>query len=184
MVVVTSIVLVDNVRFGGAVRLESFAYDVALSIRQAQLYGISVARFGASFSSGFGVHFDIMSPTEYVMFADVVTPADWRYNNGGNPDEKVQSSAMSGGFFIKKICATSSTGETCSDQNGGPQTLDIFFIRPDPDAHISRGGGDSCISNASACQSAARIQLQSPRGNKMDVTIDASGQISVGRLLN
>src|SRR5262249_48785596 len=71
IVVITSLVLIDNNKFGGDVKLENFAYDVALSIRQTQVYGIAVERFGNNnFSTGYGMRFSLASPTTYILFAD------------------------------------------------------------------------------------------------------------------
>ncbi len=183
IVIVSLIVFANNARFGGVIKLENFAYDVALSIRQAQLYGISVARFGTNFSAGYGLRLDLANPTTYLMFADVIT-ANGLYDGcpapGTSNCELVQTSSMSGGYLINDICVTPSSGvEVCKP--AAPTVLDVFFVRPEPDALISAGGA-SCILSGSNCQIAARIQLKSPRGETMYVAVEASGQISVERV--
>ena len=55
--------------------MRNLTYDVALSIRQAQTYGISVRKFTPSggsgqFAQGYGVSFQLPSPTTYLIFAD------------------------------------------------------------------------------------------------------------------
>src|SRR3989344_5480115 len=71
-VVITSLILANNTRFGGAVLLENLAYDIALSVRRAQVYGIAVRRFGEDdFSAGYGVNFTIGTPAVYILFADI-----------------------------------------------------------------------------------------------------------------
>src|SRR3989338_11714059 len=59
MAIVTGVMLANNGRFGGQVLLQNLAYDIALTLRHAQVYGISVLRFEAtaSYAPGFEVHF-------------------------------------------------------------------------------------------------------------------------------
>src|SRR3989344_3825107 len=65
--IVSTLVLANNTRFGGAVLLENLAYEIGLSVRKAQVYGIAVRRFGETdFSAGYGIHFNSAMPTTYV----------------------------------------------------------------------------------------------------------------------
>lgn len=184
IVVITAIVLADNNRFGGRVLLQNFAYDVALSVRQAQVYGISVQRFGTeTFSAGFGVHFSTESESNrrsFVLFADGLIPPNGTYGlyDCPNPStsncEYISASTMSNGYRILDLCGTSLLGvETC-----GLEQLDVLFKRPEPDAWISTEG-TSCIVQHSSCQQSARIVLESPRGDTANVILEANGQISV-----
>ncbi len=177
IVVVTSVVLASHSRFGGVVRLENLAYDVALSIRQAQVYGISVARYQTTFSAGYGVHFDTSSLKTYVMFADVYPTAT---NQNGLYDhdkgELVAATDITGEYRIQKICATVNGIERCNVSK-----LDILFVRPEPDAWISIDGV-SCVLQRANCQAVAQIIFISPRGDTRSVVVDRSGQISVSRV--
>ena len=176
VVIISTVVLADNNRFGGVVQLEDLAYNIALSIRQAQVYGISVARFQSGiFSAGYGVHLD-SSPgnaTSYVLFADVYpTPPDGMFEPSDG--ELVSMTAISGGYQIEKLCAPAGSDEaTCT----AVSSLDILFKRPDPDAWISVSGFSCLLGNT--CASNARIVLLSPRGDTMSVLVYANGQISV-----
>ncbi len=176
IVVVTSVVLASHSRFGGVVQLDNLAYDVALSIRQAQVYGISVQRFGAStFSAGYGVHFNSSSPTTYAIFADV----DSNGIMASGQSELVKTTAITGGYRIQSICATAASNgsEIC---NPYISKIDILFIRPEPNAWI-RISDTSGVLQGGSYQGAARIRFSSPRGDVRDVVVDASGQISVRR---
>lgn len=180
IVVVSGVILANNSRFGGVVVLENLAYDMGLSIRQAQVYGISVARFGAGdYSAGYGIHFDLSSPNTYILFGDAVTQ-DGLYDcptPGGSSCELVQASTLNQNYRIADLCITPSSGvETC----GVTSRADVLFKRPEPDAWIS-AGGNSCILNNATCQSRVRIVIQSPRGDTMNIVVDANGQISVRR---
>jgi len=172
LVVVTGAILTSNSRFGGAVLLQNLAYDIGLGIRQAQIYGISVHRYGASdFSSGYGMHFDVSaSPTTYVLFADV--DKNGVYDQG----ELVESTDIGRGYKIKSLCATKNYNENCNFY-----TLDILFKRPEPDAYLTarNGNGQSCIQNGNQCQERASIIVESPREDSMRVVVEATGQIAV-----
>jgi len=165
-VVISGVVLSSNMRFGGAITLRNLAYDVALSIREAQIYGISVRRFGISdFTSGYGIHFRKSSPTSYILFADAIVQ-NGLYDGSG---ELVESISISRGFEVSDICVVVGIEptETC-----GISKLDVLFQRPEPDAQIRYEDGASLNQRA-------RIILSSPRGDTASVLIEATGQISV-----
>ena len=167
LVVITSLILANNTRFGGAVLLENLAYDIALSVRRAQVYGIAVQRFGTDdFSAGYGVNFTLATPAVYILFAD---KENGIYDTGNS--ELVESVSIQGGYKIVDLCATSPSrpSETC-----GLSSLDILFKRPEPDAFIRAGGN---------LQEKARIILESPRGNRTSIIVEASGQIAVEKIL-
>jgi len=178
IVIITGVILADNNRFGGVVQLQNLAYDVALSIREAQVYGISVAGLGASgnpFGSGYGMHFDVSTPQQYELFTDTAGSGIYA------PSESIPPSpyAIESGYKIEALCVTPSGGaENCSAGK-----LDVVFKRPEPDAWISasvNGSETSCINNNAACESCARIVLMSPRGDLISVVVGSNGQISVG----
>lgn len=167
IVVITAVVLANNTKFGGRVLLENFVYDIALSIRQAQVYGISVVRFGSSnFTAAYGMHFDLASNASYSLFADAVTPNNV-YENG----ELVQTTTLTRNFIISGLCVTPSSGpESCTPTI---TKLDVAYKRPEPDASIHANG------NSATAYSSARIIVKSPRGDTMNVVVYSNGQISV-----
>lgn len=169
--IVSGLVLVNNNRFGGVAILQNLAYDMALSVRKAQIYGISVARFGTVFAPAYGMHFQSSSPTGYVLFADVLTPRNGVYDcpaPGTGNCELMQATSIITGYKINTLCATPSGGsETC-----GLSTLDITFQRPEPDAYIR-------ATELPGLNESARIVLQSPQGITKSVTVEVNGQISV-----
>ncbi|MDO8575798.1 MAG: prepilin-type N-terminal cleavage/methylation domain-containing protein [bacterium] len=180
IVVVTSVVLVNNNRFGGVVQLENLAYDVALSVRQAQVFGVSVQRYGsgasADFTSGYGMHFNIKDPVHYEFFADV--DKDGFFDS----DENVAPSpyTIRSGFRIAGLCSPQGQdAATCMNATSVTQ-VDIAFKRPEADAWIS-AGGVGCEYGEGTCAASARIVLLSPRGDVMSVLVGANGQISVQR---
>ena len=186
IIVVSGVVLANQNKFGGQVLLQNFAYDVALSIRQAQVYGLAVARAGsggtAAFGTSYGIHFDINTPKVYYLFADLnkngiydSTPVD----EGG--EGYGQTMNIRRGFVISDLCISSSGGAAvCSNKK-----TDVVFQRPEPDAKISWTDGESglhsCFSSNPQCADSATITLRSPRGDTMSVVVDYNGQISVSK---
>ncbi len=171
MTLLTGVILSNNAKFGGVITLRNLAYDIALTFREAQTYGISVRKFGSgsgSFGAGYGVHARIASPTSYILFADV--DGDGHY--GGCLTEVgcelSESLTIQRGFFIKDICATPVGGsEAC-----GQTKLDVVFKRPEPDAEIR-------INDGAALYERAHLLVSSPRGDEARVLIEATGQISI-----
>lgn len=183
VVVISAVILVDNNKFGGEVILENLAYDVALSLRQTQVYGIAVERFGQNtFSAGYGMRFSVSSPTTYVLFAD--TENTGIYDSKASPSEVVQTTNVQQGYAVSSLCTISAVnGGACNQVS----EIDIMFKRPEPNAFISAGGNgsggsytvSSCTQNLITCQYEAQITLLSPRGSTSTVVVDATGQISV-----
>lgn len=174
VVIISGVVLANNTRFGGSVLLQNFAYDMALSIREAQVYGIAVRRAASgTFGSGFGVHFEMSSPTTYVLFADTnpSPTGDEIYNVGQG--ELVETNTILRGYKIQGLC-TKETAAGVWDCTAN--ALDILFRRPEPDAYIHTNG-------AGALHSYSRIVLVSPQGDQISVLVEANGQITVTRLL-
>jgi len=175
LIVVSSIVLANNNRFGGKILLENLAYDIALSIRQAQSYGISVQRsVTGTYSSGYGMHFDTNDDTHYVLFVDL--NRNGLFDTGIDRHIPPSPYAIGRGFKIDAICVP-------ADGACNVRQATILFRRPEPDAAISTATGNqsmaSCLQQASACRESVRIRLISPRNDLASVVIEATGQISV-----
>jgi len=170
VIVVSGVILVDSGRLGGQFILNNFAYDLALTLREAQQYGISVQNYQGNFNVAYGVYFLASSPTTYILFADV--------NQNGIYDtgELVQSYTITRGFRISALCSTDSASSGIEDCT--LSRLDILFKRPEPDAHIS-ANGVSCRLQPSACKWTSRVIMQAPRGNIKSIVIPANGQMSV-----
>lgn len=171
---ITLIALANHSRFNSSVLLGSLAYDIALSVREAQVYGLSVQSFNAGFQVGYGIHFS--SATSYFLFADRSDAAgnatpDNHYEAG--LDSIIRTYSVGQGHTIQSFCGMNSLGASeCS--NGAPNPidhLDIVFFRPNPDANIS--------SNNPGFYSSGRIIVASPSGETRTITVQSTGQISV-----
>ncbi|MDO8552391.1 MAG: prepilin-type N-terminal cleavage/methylation domain-containing protein [bacterium] len=186
--VVTGVVLTSNSKYGGSVLLQNLAYDIALSIRQAQVYGISVRGFGETntFTSGYGMHFAISENdnTHYELFAD--KNGDGLFSDAS---ENVDPSPyiIGRGYYIYKLCfpageeVAANSYDCISDPNKLTNQIDILFRRPEPDACISKGGDSAFNANGNCTggQASTRVILASPRGDLLSVVVEATGQIAV-----
>lgn len=169
LVVISGIILANYSKFGGKVLLRNLAYDVALSIREAQVYGISARSFlGAQFAVGHGVYISLSEGRDFFyLFTD--TNTDGFYTAGGS--EWVQTYSIGRGFLIDRICIPQGVSENCAIDKAN-----ILFKRPEPDAIISvdDGGGFDPATRV-------RIVVMSPQNDKLSVLVETTGQISVER---
>lgn len=166
LTVISSILLANHTRFNSTVLLTSLAYDVALSVREAQVYGVSVRQFSDDFQVGYGVHFS--TSNSYAFFAD--TNANQIYDDG--VDSIIRSYSLSRGHAIQSFCGVTSVGvERCSDSETPITFLDVVFFRPDPDAIMK--------SNEAGTYSRAIITVSAPTGDTRTIEVASTGQISV-----
>lgn len=164
--VISTVILANHSRFNSSVLLGSLAYDVALSVREAQVFGLSVRQFSSSFQVGYGLRFS--GNNSYIFFVD--TNGNKKYDDG--VDSIVRSYALSRGHTILRFCGiTAAALEECSDSATPITNLDIVFFRPDPDAIIS--------SNEPGVYSSGKVVITSPGGDTRTVNIASTGQISV-----
>ncbi len=165
--IISAVVLSNNSEFNNTVLLTNTAYDIGLSIRQAQSYGVSTRVQDNSFTSGYGVLFD--GASSYKLFADL--DADRVYD--GEPTDKILSTnTLGNGYTIQQYCGVSSAGvSTCyTAPTFSSRTLIITFLRPDTDAVIKDSLGN--------IYSTAKITIT--RNGKIRVIyVTATGQISV-----
>ena len=169
LVVISSIALTSYSRFGGQILLRNLAYDVALSIRQAQVYGISARSFlGADFAAGHGVYFNMLEGDDFFF---LYTDVDDNNFFTSAATEWVETFAIGRGYTVQALCVPSGAEENCN-----VTTLDIIFQRPEPDAIIraSVGSGFSSYDRA-------RVVVESPQGQLLSVLVETTGQISVQR---
>lgn len=184
--IISSILLANNNLFKGNTVLQNAGYDVALTVRQAQVYGISVMqRNGTSFGTpfGYGIHF-VAGSSRYNLFADIVTQ-NGKYDAG--EDVKPSPYQLSGGYTISAICVPAGSSIASCTRLSSGATIDIFFMRPEPDAYISEStdtitfDSTGAIINTASPQSSARIIITSPSGQSTSVIINQNGAVSVSR---
>ncbi len=89
IIVITAIVLTGSSSFNRSIILTDTAYTVALSLREAQSFGLSSRTFNnrqtnvTYANTGYGVHFDRATPGSYLFFADVNPGTGLYFDNSG-----------------------------------------------------------------------------------------------------
>jgi prepilin-type N-terminal cleavage/methylation domain-containing protein len=174
--VITSIVLVRFNVFDGTVLIKSLAYEVGATIREAQIYSVSVVNVGVDSDAGFrypyGLSFTAGSTGyEFFRYNDTDPAAIPQYE----PSDvfPVRTLALANSMEVAAVCITNSGSDNCNISR-----LDISFRRPEFSAIFYAPP----IGNASTI-SAAKVYLRSTRspGNVWIVETKLLGQISVYR---
>ena len=185
MVVIMSIVFTSQGSFNKTFILTNTAYDIALSLRNAETYGLGSRAVGSTVNAGYGLHFEDTVPGSFLFFADTspapscttpdCRPGDNVYTAGA--DSLVQTYTLGNGITIGDFCAYNGTWTCTYAHNGysaGVSILDIVFARPNPDPLISVNG----LYSASFPVTAACLTLVSPQGASRYVSVSSSGQIT------
>jgi len=176
MTVITSVVLFNQNLFNSNIILENLAYEIALTVRQAQFFGINVRQTdlgGGSFEAGYGAFFDINNPTSFIFFADIDND-----NKFDNPAEIVETYNMTQNNYIKYLCAD----DRCDNPSlSDVETLSIVFHRPDPNAVIKTDSVSLCGSGVNDTCEISGVYIGSPRDDVSNKVINVSsvGQISI-----
>ena len=153
--VLSSVIIARYNTFDSAILLRNLAYDVALSIREAQALGVSVRGEGGTFTYAYGVHFDIGN--SYILFRDI--DDDGVFDSG----EEVSVEVIREGGSVSDLCGNS----TC-----GKSEMDVTFKRPNPDAQI-------VTTPATGGLTSATVEVMSRQGSTRTVQVWPTGQISV-----
>jgi prepilin-type N-terminal cleavage/methylation domain-containing protein len=164
-IIMTTLVIQQS-KWNDSLIVSTQAYEMALMIRQAQIYSLGVredtAGSGDKFNIGYGVYFD-NDATRYIYFAD--RDGDKKYGSG----EEVETKIFTRGVTIKDICGNTKC------MGGSFQQANIVFLRPDPKANI-------LLCNAGGVKQddpPVTIRLQSPGGKFASVKVEANGQVSI-----
>jgi prepilin-type N-terminal cleavage/methylation domain-containing protein len=189
VVLITATMLVRQSRFDSSTLLRSLSYSIALSVRQAQVYGTSIIgattaqgncagtyQNGACFAPAYGVYFN--GTASYSIFADNNGNGvcdDSVACGGGGADTIVQTFKVGAGFQISKFCGILQSGSRHCSTDGSPISwLTVYFKRPNPDAFFADSAGDTL--------SGAYVQVTSINdpANTHSITVSQTGEIAVG----
>ena len=187
-VALTGIMISSQSKFDGTILLNNLAYDIALSIREAQTYGVNVKEFSAGLTSkfsGYGIRFDpAVDNKHYILFSDVNDNNYFDIPNSnpicpkGDP-ECVKKYTLTRGSFIQSVCVglSESTCDTQYDVNLD-KSISIIFRRPNPDAIITIGAGGEMSCSGHRCQ-IAKIIISSANNATTSIVVTALGDIYV-----
>jgi prepilin-type N-terminal cleavage/methylation domain-containing protein len=181
--VVSSIVLVKYSSFDSTVLLKGLAYEIALSLREAQVRSVSVS--GVEGTSGdkvfdypFGVTFSLVTTQDQkkytsFRFNDAALTSYPKY--GIAESEDIQVFTIDRTMYISQLCITRVT-EDCDIQQ-----LDVSFRRPKFVGlfhAVSTGGASEYDTDITS----AKIKVTGAGAvNTFVVTITSLGQISVSK---
>jgi prepilin-type N-terminal cleavage/methylation domain-containing protein len=165
--------------FNQTTLLANLAYDVALTIHQAQSYGVSVKTStdaADQFGSAYGVNFQTASPSTFTFYSDgsagSANAPNGVYTANLQGDALISVYNMKKGAHISALCAGSGPGS--ANCPSGLNQLDISFKRPDPQAVIKANGAPGPSYNY------AQITIQSgDNTNSLNVVVWQNGQITV-----
>lgn len=183
--ILTGVVLFSQTKFNGTVLLTNLAYDAALTIRQAQTYGVNIKEFDTGSTNIFvpyGVSFNLNNPNSFTLFADVdyTSSGPDKYFHPFNGDYTlcetdkgcVTKYSIKKGNFVKEVFYSDENGEKQLSSQAEKQ-IDIGFVRPNPDAEIIVG------KDANFKMKSAKIILGSPDGSTREIVVNSTGLISV-----
>lgn len=186
--IMTAIVVFNYGDFSSNIVMTNLAYETALSVRQAQVYGVSVKGQDITdpnaFNRVYGVHVNYPDhPREVVTFIDRGDSGgsgagnnryDGDYSCDTTDTECLEKIRYDNRVFIKDICVSDGTVSATEDcaSSGAFDSANIVFRRPDPDAVIT-------VDNDPTQYGLVRVELQSATGMRRDVVVRVTGQISV-----
>lgn len=181
---VSAILLSNYPSFSHKISVQNLAHQIGISIRQAQVFGLSVreAAAGTAIFPGFGVYFSMADPSSFVIYTD--RDNDRHYDYAGvdcsapSNLECIETVRIASGDNIKDLCVYDSNNvEKCvvGPPQGTVSELNIVFVRPDPDAIIV-----GTYNSIDTVYPRAVIKVEPPQKNfYKSVTVWATGQISV-----
>lgn len=174
LALMSGVVFANYLKFDSTTVLKGVAYDIASSVREAQVFSLSVRESNASFDVPFGVHFISDSDT-FTFFS---------YHNSSkavNAPDPTESDFVP--LYTKELGKTIQVDELCAEI-GGTLTCDIkvlkiAFERPDFDALFYVKKDDDSEPDP-ATISHAQIKVRSVTGtNVWYAEVGALGNISV-----
>lgn len=169
--IVSAIIVVRYGAFNSSVLLKNQAYEIALSLREAQVFTISSRGQGNDFRDEYGVYFENLPAQDFVIFIDLDKD---RIYDGGN--ELIEVVTLDSRFRISDLCLLTS-GDTPDCSAGGITNLSVMFARPDFDAEFVASGNPQPFET----RVQASVELSTTDGGPIirNVLVSSAGQISV-----
>ncbi len=179
--IITAILSVVMWNYGGfndRLALTGSGQELAIAIRQAQTYGLTVKEVGigsGQFNYAYGIYFNpTISPSDYYVFVDSNANKIYDVGSGcgSGSTECVEKFSLRNNVKITSIC----DGLSCPPV-ASAKSLDVTFLRPNPDATINFTDGVGNIVTSSSVR--GKVIMTSPKGMTLTVTIESTGQILV-----
>lgn len=192
--VITAVVIFNYSEFNSKTILSNMAYEVALSVRQAQVYSLGVRGQANldNFNTRYGIHINTgINDKSLIFFVDK--------DDAGEPDnacdagnsascitcsgntECLEKINLTRDVTVARICTSTdvtvppvdATSGFCVDgEDSTHEELTLLFKRPNPDAIVTVG-------TESLTDVSTGIVLKTSYGNQRAVIISPTGQITV-----
>lgn len=183
ILLMTTFIFFQQSKFNSSTLLRSLSYSMALSVRQAQVYGTSVRGLTAggvtTFGSGYGIHFPSAgtTPYQYYLFADTAAGDGQRASNGSEDATPPSPFTLAKGYSVSRLCVRVGSGTP----NCGITSLTVFFRRPNPEACISTNlAPTACGIGVPPAYNSAYIEVTSlGNGDSRAIKVVDSGQIAI-----
>ncbi len=128
--IISGVVLSSQTSFNKTLVLANTAYDIALTVRSVETFGISSSGLSVN-GVGYGLHFDTDSPTSFTLFKDIdpipqnntchpLPPSgagapnakygDCVYNPDSTKGEWVKDYTVQNGIYISRFCSAKASG--------------------------------------------------------------------------
>ncbi len=160
-IIIVSAVLFRFDSFDSVVVLKSIAYEIALTVREAQVFAVSAAGDSAgTFDTPYGVYISDINQQSYIFFED---------SNGNlnfdNSDTIIETYTMNSKYNFVDLCVNASCGLS---------KLSLVFQRPEFDPNIQAVG-------APANKTSATIQvgMTDDPSTTFSVIVGLTGQVTV-----
>ncbi len=152
----TTLLVAKYGTFNQGILLKNLAYDVALTIRNAQSYGLNVrsaptadARYSGEFNLPYGVYFNMSSaidrnhPALNVPYnKEIIFFVDRDGNDFySGVTEDISVSTIKRGSQVYSMCVGADSTDCVGVDNNFKPEVSVLFKRPNPNAIISTGPG-------------------------------------------
>ncbi len=189
--IISGVMLTSQTSFNRTLILANTAYDIALTLRYAETFGVSSRALGGSSTNvGYGLYFSHASPDSFIFFKDssnnpgTCYPAppsgdlnapDAKRGNCvyDNNDVLVNNYKLGNSITVTDFCIYVPTTSSWSCTADGLTALNIIFIRPDPNPWITAVDSGGTKSGTKAC-----LKVEAPGGTARYVSVVKSGAIS------
>lgn len=135
--IVTAIVIIKHASFNNAVLLNNQAYEIALAIREAQMFAVSARGESSDFRERYGAYFNKSNANsqEVIIYIESEDSGNdsKRYNEGD--DSILETLVLDSRFKIDDICAPDGSRDNCNRS-----AVSLSFKRPDFDPILNPTG--------------------------------------------
>lgn len=174
MAIIATISIFNYSKFNSDLSVTNLAYEIALTIREAQVFGgsVKVTNTG-SFDKAYGIYVseDTSKNKDIISFVDTNSNDLYDPPVSGCSGECLTIYKLERGNIVSDICRVSDASGLINCSPDNPETH-ITFLRPNLDAKIK-------IPNPGPPFIGVRITLEAPDNTERYIRVLNTGQISV-----